>query len=71
MKNLKDRFVTERKIYKDLNECLTENITRGVIEAWDDCGFEFTHAELKEALQKVAEEYDVDKHVDWAKEHMK
>ena len=71
MKNLKDRFVTERKIYDNLEECLTANITRAVIEAWDDCGFEFTHAELKKALQKVAEEYDVNKHIDWAKEHMK
>ena len=66
-----EEIINERKIYKDLNECLTENITNAVIEAWDDCGFEFTHAELKEALQKVAEEYDVDKHIDWAKEHMK
>ena len=63
--------INERKIYKDLNECLTENITNAVIEAWDDSGIQFTHAELKEALQKVAEEYDVDKQIDWAKEYMK
>ena len=34
--------VNERMIYKDLYDALEENITRGIIEAWDDTGLEFT-----------------------------
>ena len=63
--------INERMIYKDLYDVLEENITRGIIEAWDDTGLEFTHKDIKETLEKLAKEYDVDKHIDWTKKYMK
>ena len=64
------KALNERMIYHDLYDALAENITRGIIEAWDDCGFEFTHNDIKITLQRLADEYDVDEHIDWAAEHM-
>jgi hypothetical protein len=63
--------INERMIYKDLYDALEENITRGIIEAWDDAGLEFTHKDIKDTLTKLAKEYNVDKHLDWTKEYMK
>lgn len=63
--------INERMIYKDLYDALEENITKGIIEAWDDTGLEFTHKDIKETLEKLAKEYDVDKHIDWAEKYMK
>lgn len=74
MKNLADFIkenLNERFIYKTLYEALEENITRGIIEAWDDAGLEFTHKDIKDTLAKLAKEYDVDKHLDWTKDYMK
>lgn len=60
----------ERRVYKNLEEALTEHITDGIIAAWDESGLEFTHKDIKDALENLAKNYDVDKHIDWAKEHM-
>ena len=74
MKNLSDFIkenLNERIVRKSLYECLEDYTTQAVISAWDESGIEFTHKELKEALAKLAKEYDVDKHLDWTKDYMK
>lgn len=65
------KALNERYIYNDLYHALEENVTRGIIEAWDDCGFEFTHQDIKDALLRLAEEYNVDNHLDWTAKYMK
>jgi len=57
-------------IYRDLYEALAENITRGIIEAWDDTGLEFTHQDIKDTLARLAEEYNVDDYIDWTAKYM-
>lgn len=64
------KALNERMIYRDLYEALAENITRGIIEAWDDSGIEFTHQDIKDTLARLAEEYNVDDYIDWTAEHM-
>ena len=74
MKDLSDfikESLNERIVRKSLYECLEDYTTQAVISAWDESGIEFTHKELKEALAKLAKEYDVDKHLDWTKDYMK
>lgn len=74
IKNLSDfikESLNERFVRKSLYECLEDYTTQAVISAWDESGIEFTHKELKEALAKLAKEYDVDKHLDWTEEYMK
>lgn len=61
----------ERRVYRTLEDALTDSITSGIITAWDEAGLEFTHKDIKDALEKLAKDYDVDKQIDWAKEHMK
>lgn len=71
MKNLQsyiaESIVSERMIYRDLDQALTEYITNGIIAAWDDAGLEFTHQDIKDALKKIAKNYDVDKEISWAR----
>lgn len=75
MKNLQkyiaESIVSERKNFKDLEQALTSYITDGIIAAWDEAGLEFTHKDIKDALEKIAKDYDVDKQIGWAKEYMK
>ena len=68
---MNEAVVSERRVYKDLHEALTEAVTNGIIAAWDEAGLEFTHKDIKDALEKIAKDYDVDKEIDWAKEYMK
>ena len=71
MKNLQsyiaESIVSERMIYRDLDQALTEYITNGIIAAWDEAGLEFTHKDIKDALEKIAKNYDVDKEISWAR----
>lgn len=75
MKNLQsyiaESMVSERRHYKDLDQALTEFITQGLIAAWDEAGLEFTHQDVKDALERVAKNYDVDKEINWAHDIMK
>lgn len=74
MKNLVEHLkeqLLERRVYKNLEDALTDHITSGIIAAWDESGLEFTHKDIKEALENLAKNYDVDKYIDWAKEYMK
>ena len=64
-------MVNEHKVWDSLYECLEEHITKALISAWDELGIEFTRDELKENLEKLTKEYDVDKHIDWAKDLIK
>lgn len=68
---INEQLVTERKNFKDLEQALTSYITDGLIAAWDEAGLEFTHKDVKEALEKLAKNYDVDKEISWAKEYIK
>jgi len=68
---IQENMVNERKVWDSLYECLEEHITEALISAWDETGIEFTRDELKENLEKLAKEYDVDKHIDWAKDLIK
>lgn len=63
--------VNERRGWKSLQYILEEHITHGLKDAWDDEGIEFTHKEVKDTLEKIAKEYDIDKHIDWAKNIIK
>lgn len=63
--------VNERRGWKSLQDILEEHITQGLKDAWDDEGIEFTHKEVKDTLEKIAKEYDIDKHIDWAKNIIK
>lgn len=71
MKNLQsyitESIVSERMIYRDLDQALTEYITKGIIAAWDEAGLEFTHKDIKDALKNIAKNYDVDKEISWAR----
>ena len=71
MKNLQsyiaESIVSERMLYRDLDQALTEYITNGIIAAWDEAGLEFTHKDIKDALEKIAKNYDVDKEISWAR----
>ena len=71
MKNLQsyiaESIVSERMIYRDLDQALTEYITKGIIAAWDEAGLEFTHKDIKDTLEKIAKNYDVDKEISWAR----
>lgn len=76
MENLKEKLkkelqINERYVFDSLEDTLEEFITKGIICAWDEVGLEFTHNDIKTALQNLAENYDVDKHISWAKKHMK
>lgn len=78
MKDLKDLLiesqennVNERRIWKSLDECLVEHVTQAFKDAWDESGIEFTHKEVKEALEKLAKTYDIDKEIDWAADIIK
>lgn len=74
MKSLTEHMkeqLNERRVYKTLEDALEDSITSGIITAWDEAGITFTHKDIKEALEKIAKNYDVDKHIDWAKEYMK
>lgn len=64
-------MVSERRHYKDLDQALTEFITQGLISAWDESGLEFTHQDVKDALERVSKNYDVDKEINWAYDIMK
>jgi len=68
---INEQLVTERKNFKDLEQALTSYITDGLIAAWDEAGLQFTHQDVKDALEKLAKNYDVDKEISWAKEHIK
>lgn len=68
---INEQLVTERKNFKDLEQALTSYITDGLIAAWDEAGLEFTHKDVKDALEKLAKNYDVDKEISWAKEYIK
>lgn len=63
--------VNERRGWKSLQYILEERITQGLKDAWDDEGIEFTHKEVKDTLEKIAKEYDIDEHIDWAKNIIK
>lgn len=54
----------------DLYEIFEEQITAGIIKAWDDYGMEITHQDIENALNKLAVNYDVDKHISWAEKIM-
>lgn len=54
-------------IYGDLDQTLTEYITKGIIAAWDEVGLEFTHKDIKDAPKKIAKNYDVDNEISWAR----
>lgn len=75
MKNLQsyiaESIVSERMIYRDLDQALTEYITKGIIAAWDEAGLKFTHQDIKDALENIARNYDVDKEISWARKIIK
>ena len=75
MKNLQsyiaESIVSERIIYRDLDQALTEYITKGIIAAWDEAGLEFTHQDIKDTLENIARNYDVDKEISWARKVIK
>ena len=75
MKNLQsyiaESIVSERMIYRDLDQALTEYITNGIIAAWDEAGLKFTHQDIKDALENIARNYDVDKEISWARKIIK
>lgn len=65
------KSLNERSLYHpSLYNILTEHMTNGIIEAWDDYGLIFSHQDIKDALAQLATEYDVDKHLSWTSEHM-
>lgn len=75
MKNLQsyiaESIVSERMIYRDLDQALTEYITKGIIAAWDEAGLKFTHQDIKDALENIARNYDVNKEISWARKIIK
>ena len=75
MKNLQsyiaESIVSERMLYRDLDQALTEYITNGIIAAWDESGLEFTHQDIKDTLENIARNYDVDKEISWARKVIK
>lgn len=63
--------INERMLYRDLYSVLEYHVTEAIKAAWDELGIDLTHADIKEALDKLAKDYDVDKQIDWAKKYIK